>query len=393
MKFLIGLLLIIGGAVTVSLVAGAGNGYVLLVQPPYRVELSLNMMLVLMALAFITFYALLHLFFYTLQLPEKVRNFKAEQRRKQGYALLLESLHALVEGRYGKAEKTASRALELGEHPELSALVAARAAHKLRNFTKRDFYLAEAERLTPEFEVGRLLAQAEMQLDEPNYGQALAALQRLSRVESMHIPALRLELKVQRQLGNWDQVLLLVLQLEKRDAIPPLQAQIIKRHAHEAQFSRLKRDPEALRNYWKKVPEDDRLDNRLALLAAQAFIAAGDGTSAARTVEMSLTKHWDSELAAIYGQCEGADPLKQLQQAEYWLLQHHHDAGLLLSLGHLCLGQELWGKASNYLEASLSIAPSSAAHLALARLAEHLNEADVANRHYRESLELALKGN
>jgi len=390
-KFLIGLLLIVGGAVALSLVAGAGNGYVLLVQPPYRIELSLNLLSMLGLSGFAALYALLHLVFYTLRLPQKVYQFKTEQHRKEAQSVLLESLHALAEGRYGKAEKTAARALELGEAPELSALVAARAAHKLKNYSRRDFYLAEAERLAPDFEVARLLSQAELLLDERRYAQALVALQQLDRAESKHLPALHLELKVRRHLGNWEQVFSLIQQLEKRDAIEPVQAQQLKSHAHEALLESKGHDREELLDYWKKIPEGDRLDSRLATLAVRAFIAAGDGPTAARIVEMSLTKRWDSELARLYGECAGEDTLKQLQQAEYWLLQHHGDAGLLLSLGNLCLRQELWGKAQNYLEASLSVAPSSAAHLALAKVAEHLGNAEEVSRRYRQSLELALQ--
>lgn len=390
MRFLIGLLLIVGGAVALSLVAGANNGYALLVQPPYRIELSLNLLMILQVLVFVGLYALLHLIFYTLHLPEKVRQFKTEQRHKKAHELLLESMHALAEGRYGKAEKTAERVLKLGETPELSALIAARAAHKLKDFSRRDFYLAEAERLAPDFEVGRLLLQAELLLDERSYAQALAVLQRLERREAKHLPALGLELKVQQHLGNWEQVLHLVQHLEKRDAIELLQAQQLKRHAHQALLEYNVHDRDELLAYWKKVPEADRLDSKLAALAAHGFITAGDSTMAAQIVEMSLTRQWDGELARLYGECNGEDTPKQLQQAEYWLQQHHGDAGLLLSLGNLCLRQELWGKAQSYLEASLSVAPCSAAHLALAKVAERLGNSEEACRRYQQSLALAL---
>ncbi|HET9404784.1 MAG TPA: hypothetical protein VFO57_09390, partial [Burkholderiales bacterium] len=48
------------------------------------------------------------------------------------------------------------------------------------------------------------------------------------------------------------------------------------------------------------------------------------------------------------------------------------------------------GKAQSYLEASLAIEPTYSAHLALARLHERLGSPDAADRHYRESLGLAL---
>ena len=63
---------------------------------------------------------------------------------------------------------------------------------------------------------------------------------------------------------------------------------------------------------------------------------------------------------------------------------------LLLTLGRLCALQGLWGKAQSYLEASISVEPTYAGHLELARLHERLGNTDAARKHDRESLELAL---
>ena len=60
---------------------------------------------------------------------------------------------------------------------------------------------------------------------------------------------------------------------------------------------------------------------------------------------------------------------------------------LLLALGRMCVRQKLWGKAQSYLEASLAIRPSRAAHLELARLFDQLERPDDANRHYRASID------
>lgn len=390
MKLLIGLIFILVAAVGLSLLAGSNDGYVLIVQPPYRAEISLNLLLILLVVGFFVLHAVLRLVQYTLNLPQNVRDYKSEQRRKQAHASLLEGLHAIVEGRYAKAEKAAASALDLGEDPALSALVAARAAHKMKLLGKRDYYLAEAERLAPEAGVARLLTQAELLLDERLYAQAQRVLQQLDKLEPNHVPALRLQLKVHQRLGQWEQVLAVLHQLEKRAAIEPLHLQQVQFHAHLQLLQRRAANAEDLLAYWNKLPENERLQTQLARVAARSFIDAGDGATAANIVEMSLTKQWDSTLAALYGDCAGEDALKQLQQAEFWLQSHHGDAGLLLSLGKLCVRQELWGKAQSYLEASLSVQPGSAAHLALARLLEHLGEQEEAYRHYRLSLEHAL---
>jgi HemY protein len=388
-KFLIGLLFILIAAVTLSLLAGSSDGYVLIVQPPYRVEISVNLLIVLLASSFFLLYSLLRLVQYTLRLPESVRQYKREQRRKNAHHALLESLHALVEGRYAKAEKAASTALELGEDAGLSALVAARAAHKLKMPGKRDYYLAEAERLAPEAVLSRLLTQAELQLDERMYASALRTLQQLDKIEPHHQPGLRLQLKVHQRLGNWEQVLSTLAQLEKREAIESVQLQQLRYHAHAALLERRAGHREELLRYWESIPESVRLDTQLARVATKALIAAGESATAARAIETSLARQWDTSLAALYGDC-GNDIVRQLEQAESWLQSHHGDAGLLLSLGNLCIRQELWGKAQSYLEASLSVQAGSEAHLALARLLERMGNQEEAYRHYRLSLEYAL---
>lgn len=390
MKFLIWLLFILGGAVALSLVVGSNDGYVLLVQPPYRLELSLNLLVILLIVGFFSLHGLLRLVSYTLRLPDSVRAHKLAQRKKEAHESLLESLHALVEGRYGKAEKAAAKALDLGEDAGLSALVAARAAHKVKHFGKRDFYLAEAERLAPEAGVARLLMQAELLLDERAYALASQALQQLEKIEPHHPPALKLKLKVQRHLGNWEQVLDTLSQLEKRGSIEPVLYRQLQFYAHTQLLERRAGNREELLAYWKKIPENDRLQAQLAGLAARLFIDTGDGATASQIIEMSLTNHWEDALAALYGDCAGADAIKQLQQAEFWLKTHHDDAGLLLSLGNICLRQKLWGKAQSYLEASISVNPGSAAHLSLARLLERMGNQEEAYRHYQQSLECAL---
>ena len=389
MKFLIGLLFILVAAVTLSLVAGSSDGYVLIVQPPYRLEISVNLLIVLLASGFFVLYSMVRLVQYTLRLPENVRKYKREQRRKNAHNALLESLHAIVEGRYAKAEKAAAIALDLGEDAGLSAIVAARAAHKLKMPGKRDYYLAQAERLAPQASLSRLLTQAELQLDERMYASALRTLQQLDKIEPHHLPGLRLQLKVHQRLGNWEQVLALLAQLEKREAMEAVQLQQLRYHAHVQLLERRSGHREELLRYWNTIPENERLDTQLTRTAAQALIAAGASGEAARAIEMSLTRQWDTLLAAMYGD-SGNETVRQLEQAEFWLQEHHGDAGLLLSLGKLCIRQELWGKAQSYLEASLSVQQSGEGHLALARLLEHMGSQEAAYRHYRLSLEYAL---
>ncbi|MEZ0315458.1 MAG: heme biosynthesis protein HemY [Methylophilaceae bacterium] len=398
MRWLFWTLLILASAIGVSLLASYNEGYVLIVRAPYRLEISLNFLLILIVLAFVLLHLGLRLMHYTKRLPASVREYKEQQRIKNGHTALVEALHALVEGRYLVAEKTASKALELGEDAGLSALIAARASHKLKHRSKRDYYFAEAERLAPDAAIARLLSQAELQLDDRQYDDAINTLNKLYKIEAHHVPALRLELKAQIHLNSWEQVLAILLQLEKRDAIESWHLKEIRQQAHQQIIKRYTDDLPALNAYWKKLPDDDRLNSRLAYSTAEIFIRNGTashvaggeqfGNIAAEIIEMSLTKKWDNKLAGLLGDCVTSNPQKQLQQAEYWLLSHEGDANLLLSLGNMCVRQGLWGKAQSYLEASISVEDMPATHIALAKLLESLDDIEGANQHYRISSKL-----
>jgi HemY protein len=359
----------------------------LLVLPQHRVEISLNLLLALSAVGFIALYALARLISAMLRLPRQVREYRVARRREKARATLLEALHEYFAGRYGRAEHAAAASLELGEHPGLSAVLAARAAHELRAYERRDAYLARATTSTPGEEAARLVTAAELLLDEQRHEEALTLLKRLPR---RHTAALRLELKAQQQARNWEQVLALTEELRKRNVFDATQAGQVRRHALTENLKRKALDTHALDEAWDSIPAAERTHRRVAAAAARCYITLGGCDRAHRIIEHAVAENWDSELVGLYAECEGGDTVKRIERAEGWLKSHPRDAVLLLTLGRLCGEQELWGKAQSYLEASIAVEPTYSAHFALAGLQEKLGNADDARRHYRGGLDLTL---
>lgn len=371
-----------------GLVAAAryNTGYALFVLPPYRLEVSLNLLLVLAFAGFALGYLALRAFSGALRLPRQVQEYRAARRRDQAQAALIETVREFFAGRYARAEKAAGRCIAFGEHAGLAATFAARAAHELRAFDRRDEYLLQAAKLAGEDDAVRIVTAAELLLEQRRHQEALDALEALPR---KHTAALRLELKAQQLARNWDQVLALVDPLEKRGVYDAEHAEQIRRYAQAARIERQAGDPHALESVWQGIPLRQKRDTRVALAAALSFIAGGKSAQAQRIIEENLDAAWDSELVTLYAECtEGA--VMAIERAESWLKQHPQDAALLRTLGKLCAHQALWGKAQSYLEASLSLEPAYPAHLALAQLHEKLGNADAAQRHYRQSLELAI---
>jgi HemY protein len=270
-------------------------------------------------------------------------------------------------------------------------MLAARAAHELRAYQRRDAYLAQGAAHLPAGDLMKIITGAELLLKERRAEDALALLQSQPH---RHTAGLRLELTALHLAKEWEKSLVVIDQLEKRKVYDPAQAGDLRRNAITEQLMRRATDVAALDEAWRKVPDALRRDTRIARAAAEGYISLHAGTLAAEIIERSLEQNWDSDLAALYGDCEEngakATDVRQIERAERWLAAHPADAALLLTLGRLCAREKLWGKSRNYLDASISLEPSYQAHLAAAQLQEQLGDSDTAKRHYRESLNLAL---
>ena len=377
-------------AVAVGLVIAAryNNGYVLVVLPPWRAELSLNFAVILVLGVFLSAYVVVRTLIITATMPSRVRVFQKRRSESRARATFNEALINFFEGRFGRAEKAAAAALKAGESPALSAMLAARAAHGMRAFAARDKYLSRSTGSDSEEDAMKLMAQAEMLLDERRYYDALDVLKRLPE---KHTAALRLELRAQQMAMNWERVLALIPQLEKRKVFErPVVAQL-RRQAVIESLKRKAVDDKSLREYWDRLPAEDRHESRVAATAAQSFITLGGCQDAHRIVEEGLDRQWDPALLATYSECLGTDVRRQLERAEMWLGQHPRDAVLLLTLGRLCAHQGLWGKARSYLEASLSIEPTHSAHLELGRLLEREGKPAEAAAEYQKALAVTLE--
>ncbi|MDO9102978.1 MAG: heme biosynthesis HemY N-terminal domain-containing protein [Candidatus Nitrotoga sp.] len=392
MKFLMWLLGLFSLAVALKL-AAHNPGYLLLVYPPYRIEISLTLFLLMLLTLFVLGYFAVRLALSAIRLPAYVRQFRIERAHSKGRSAMMEALVAFFEGRYAVAEKAAVDAMELGESSSLNPVIAARAAHELREFERRDAYLATADNKSAGVSTMRLMAQAKFNLDQHQPQAALQSLKELreSGVKG-HVGALHLELRAQQQARNWDAILDVVDQLEKRNAMDDAAATQIRQQAWLEKIRTHTLDAPALLAIWKSTPGEFKRRPKVVAAAARAFIHQGDCRNARQIITDRLNAAWDSDLVMLYGECLTGEAGSHIEQAERWLKQYPDDAGLLLVLGKLCLHQGLWSKAQNYLDASNSIAPSSAAYTTLGQLSEKLQRPDEAFKYFQKAMALVQPG-
>ena len=389
MRFAIWSVVLAVVAVGVALLARQSDGYVVIVAAPYRVELSLNLLVVLVLAGYLAFHLLARLVETLVAIPARVRAYRTERARSRARHALNDALLAFFQGRYASAEKAAATAMEGDESRAVAAIIAARSAHELGRFTEREAFLDQARGSAPEVDQARLTTLADLLLSQGRHEEALAVLKDLAGRDARNVRLLRMRHAAETSLKRWDDVLATTATLAKLGGLSVTEASASRRAAHLGNLNRKAQDAAALAAYWKQLPAELRVDSAIAATAARYHLALGGTAEAQAIVENALEAAWDAGLVALYADCAGASAVPLIERAEKWLRAHARDPALLLSLGKLCMHQALWGKAQSYIEASLALEPTHEGHMTLAALMETLGKPQEAGRHFRRSAELA----
>ncbi|MCP3726765.1 heme biosynthesis protein HemY [Paraburkholderia sp. CNPSo 3272] len=387
---LLWLALLFAIAVALATVGRFDTGQVLLVYPPYRVDVSLNLFVVGIVVAFLLLYAILRFARNIVTMPRRVAAYRARMRAEKANSALRDAVGNLYAGRFSRAEKAARDSLADVKNTSAAGLIGATAAHRLHEYARRDEWLAQVD--DPDLQEARLMATADMRADGRDADGALAALTEMRTQGGRRIHAQQIALRAQQQLKNWSEVLKLVKTLEKREALHPAVAVRLRQLAAENLLRDRRHNADALLELWQSLSNVERHSPRLADCAAELLIALDRQADARKIVEEALAQNWDARLLRRYPDTAGSDALPLIQKAEAWRKERPEDGDLLFALGRLCLKQQLWGKAQSFLEAALKSADATQneplkirSHRALARLHEQLGDGDKAASHYRES--------
>ena len=378
-------------AVTIALAGRHGAGYVVMVVPPWRIELSVMLFVILAIAGFALTYWLIRLAVATYGLPRHRKKMRAEQERTNSRDAVFLSLELLFSGRFRDAEEKARIGMQHDDTRDLAAAVAAWAAYEGGNSGAAVPYL---DRIGGEKSANmRDASKAYMLLADGRANEALALLKNLAENDPKNPGVLKMKVEAEMAEKAWDDVLATLSPLARSGMLPEGAAQQIRLNAQMNLIKAKPANPEVILNAWKAMESESRYDPALAVTVAKRLVGLGCGEDARVVVEDTIDRRgadgWESSLAAIYADCKGESTLAQIERAEKWLKQHARDSVLLATLGKLCMRQALWGKAQSYLEASVALQPTLDAHMTLARLMEQIGKRDEAIRHIRRSAELA----
>lgn len=390
MRTLAWILAIAALAIALALLARTTAGYVQVVVPPYRVEMSVVTAAFMLLGAFVALHLLLRFAAKIAAMPAEVRAHRSRTQLERARAKQDAALRALIEGRVGRARELADEALALPRSTGLPGLIGARAAADMRDFDASLGYLARADVRVASLAVPRMMLEAEIALEQGQSGVALEKLEALKREAGAHTAAQRLALRALGAAGRSAEIPPVVDQLVKRKVYDAEQGNLLKARAHADALSALATDARGLREYWNRLSEAERLQPKVALAAARSFTRLGGDREAADLLAKSLEQDWNDELLLAWTECRPADATRQLEQAERWLAGRSQDATLLYALGRLCERAQLWGKAQTYYEASIALSDHWRPRVTLGGMLARLGRPDEANLHLGAALKLAL---
>lgn len=412
-------------AVALALFAGDNQGTVTVFWPPHRVDLSVNLVLLLALLLFALLYGALRTVAALLELPRQARRWRMQQRERATNALLLDARVQFTAGRYLRARKAAEAVLARAQAsaPErqatpaliglrtLANLTAAESAHALQDEASRSRFLDAAlnASATPgasaELREAVLLRAAHWAVNTQDPAGALARLAELPTGAQRRTAALRIKLKAARQAGHIADAMDTARLLAKHRAFSAQAAASLMRALASEQIARAY-DAQELQAAWAALGAPERAMPELALRAAQRLLELGGPAALARSW---LTPVWEPMLAdparlgveqqvrlahalqdalAADGESSPADT-EWLARIEAAQLAHPHDATLQYLAGVACLHRGLWGKAQALLAQCARALPDAElrrnAWRAQALLAERRGDAAAAAQAWREA--------
>ncbi len=362
--------------------AGNNQGTVTLFLAPYRVDLSLNLVVLIFVsvvlLVVVAQQALAALF----ALPKQAQRWRLQQKERAAHAALLDAISHFMAGRFLRARKFAQTALEKEDLMQASGLtldhavslrtlahiMAAESAHALQDQTLRQHHLAQAavqaqkaptaERQT--LTEGVQLRAARWLLDDRDAEASLERLKELPAAVGRRMVAMRLQLKASRLAGQTAQALDTAVLLAKHRAFTPLAAESLVRGLILEWLTQV-RDADGVQKLWQKLSPAQRKMPDVAAEVALRFMALGGATATARLwleplwapLQGGASAQWSPwQMLRVVQALERSQPDPQAPDARQALARveglqqaQPRDPRLQYLAGMVCLRQRLWGKA------------------------------------------------
>lgn len=373
---------ILGGLVGTLVVRDPG--YVLVAYDQVALETSLWFAVLLLIGVYFVIRLIVFVFVRFASGRGNLGSWNRERRFRNARQQSVQGLLLMAEGDWPEARRLLVNSASRVTSPLINYLNAARAAHEMGDANGRDELLRQAHESTPgaRFAVG--LTQAQLQMSAHQWEQCLATLLQLKAEAPRHPQVLTMLARCFEELEDWRELIELLPSMKKSKVLEANALAELRQRAWGQALLTAADLPET----WKQVPKQLKRVSSLVASYARIVVAKGDAAEAETAVRTALEQNWQSDLIQLYGEIVSSEVERQLVVAEGWLKQHSNDAGLLLTLGRICLMNHLWAKAREYLEASLRLRRTPEVYGELGRLCSALGDTERGNEYLGQSLQM-----
>ena len=391
MKYLFTILVGLALAMVLAVFLKHDPGYFAFNYAGYTVQMTFALFIVFLVITVIFIFFILSLIMGLIRLPGKYRRWSKYRSHMRSEKNLMQGMMLMLEGKWRKAEVKFRDGAADSSVPMVNYLFAARAAQHSGALERRDQYLRLAHENCPESSIAAGLTQAELQLNQHQTEQAYATLKLLDEQGSGQNQAKHLLLEAGLQLKEWQTVIDLLKEFERKKYLPPerIRSERLRAYAGLLQQAAEAFSREKLMELWNGIPRKLQTEPYLIETYVTRRLQFPYTSDCENVLRRALKKQWDSALIRLYGLVESVDLPKQLSFAEHMLADHARDPILLLTLGRLCIRNKLWGKAKIYLEDSIEAQPNPDAYQELASLLEREGNHAAAVAYYQEGLKIA----
>lgn len=422
MRVALWFLALFGVAVASALFFGNNQGTVTLFWPPVRVDVSLNLVLLLLLGLFLTLYVALRAFSVLFSLPGAAKRWRVQHLERAINQALLDSLAHLTAGRFIRARNSAQSVLvqeaALAGHDivlpyaarlrALAHMLAAESAHALQDRTARDEHLAAGLQQSERKEAADMreslgLRAARWAFDDRDAQVALQRLDDLPQGAARRTLALRLRFKVARFTKQTAQALELARLLTKHRAFSPLAGQSIGRGL-ALELIRQSQDPDQIVRAWDQLDAAERILPDVAIAAAERLLRLGGEVGLAQLWLQPVWEAWVKRADALsveqrmglvlilessFVQTAQSPDVAWLKRIESAQMASPNDPLLMYLAGVTCMRLALWGKSQQLLKQALPQLTEPKlrgnAWRALAQLAEQREDAVAATVAWRNA--------
>ena len=415
-------------AVAGAWLAGNNHGTVAVFLSPYRVDLSLNLVLVCLGALVFVLLLVQRALSALLSLPREARRWRLQQKERAAHAAMLDAMGHFMSGRFLRARKSAEAVLDreaslsaadqkLGHSVALRALahvMAAESAHALQDKAMREKHLAQAQQEAQQAPgadrqtllEGMALRAARWLIDDRDASASLTQLQQLPASVGRRTVAMRLHLKAARLAGKPAQALDTALLLAKHRAFSPAASQSLVRGL-VLELVANTHDDKALEKLWASLPPAQRALTEVAADAATRLVQLGGSAVQARQWLLPVWESMQSAqpawsaaamqrlvhgVQATLGDVQSADARPWLARIESAQQARPSEPHLQYLAGMACQRHQLWGKAQTLLMQSvkgLQDPPMRRqAWCALAELAEQRQDSVAATHAWKQAAQV-----